>query len=93
MDTLILTSCHTLCNCSVAIASTIDIPQKKASGREFCTATVRQGLCYYLDCLRSLSGMFENTRIVHIVTSHIQMNDRQFDNTYDPGQMEKDVSL
>ena len=64
-------------------------PENNPSEREFCTATVRQGLCYYLDCLRSLSGIVENARIVHIVPGHIQMGDRQFDNTYDPGQMER----
>ena len=52
-----------------------------------CTATVRQGLCYYLDCLRSLSSIVENARIVHIVPGHIQMGDRQYDSTYDPAHV------
>ena len=56
-------------------------------GGELCTATVRQGLCYYLDCLRSLSSIVENARIVHIVPGHIQMGDRQYDSTYDPAHV------
>ena len=55
-------------------------------GGEMCTATVRQGLCYYLDCLRSLSSIVANARVVHIVPGHIQMGDRQYDSTYDPSQ-------
>ena len=52
-------------------------------GREFCTATVKQGLCYYLNCLRSLSSHAENARMVHIVPGHIQMGDKQYSSVYD----------
>ena len=54
---------------------------------KMCTTTVRQGLCYYLDCLRSLNSIVENARIVHIVPGHIQMGDRQYDSTYDPAHV------
>lgn len=64
-------------------------PENNRIEKQFCTATVRRGLCYYLDCLRSLSSIVENARIVHIVPGHIQMGDRQFDSTYDPGEMER----
>ena len=68
-------------------------PENNPDGRrEFCTATVRRGLCYYLDCLRSSSSIVENARIVHIVPGHIQMGDRQFDSTYDPGQLDRGKS-
>lgn len=52
--------------------------------RDIRTAHVRQGLCYYLDCLHSMSGDLETMRMVHILPGHIQMGDRQFDNIYDP---------
>ena len=64
-------------------------PENNPGGREFCSATVRQGLCYYLDCLRSLSSIDEHARIVHVVPGHIQMGDRQYDSAYDPGQVDR----
>ena len=63
-------------------------PENNPGGNEFCSATVRQGLCYYLDCLRSLSSIDEHARIVHVVPGHIQMGDRQYDSAYDPGEVD-----
>lgn len=61
------------------------LAERNPQGKEFCTATVKQGLCYYLNCLRSLSSHAENARVVHIIPGHIQMNDKHFDNVYDYG--------
>ncbi|KAL8749752.1 MAG: hypothetical protein Q9184_006682, partial [Pyrenodesmia sp. 2 TL-2023] len=59
-------------------------------GGDYCTAAVNQGLCYYLDCLRSMSSNAENARTVHIIPGHIQMDDRQFNLVYDiPGGSER----
>ncbi|KAL8724483.1 MAG: hypothetical protein Q9166_007927 [cf. Caloplaca sp. 2 TL-2023] len=52
----------------------------------YCTAAVNHGLCYYLDCLRSISSHADKARLVHIVPGHIQMGDKQFNHVYDiPG--------
>ena len=59
------------------------LPEKNPQGNEYCTATVKQGLCYYLNCLRSLSSHAENARVVHIIPGHIQMGDKQFNSVYD----------
>ena len=61
------------------------LPEKNPQGCEHCTATVKQGLCYYLNCLQSLSSHAENARVVHIIPGHIQMGDKQFSSIYDPG--------
>ncbi|KAL8840268.1 MAG: hypothetical protein Q9176_003960 [Flavoplaca citrina] len=50
---------------------------------QYCTAAVNQGLCYFLDCLRSISSVAENARTVHIVPGPIQMGDKQFNHVYD----------
>ncbi|KAL8785773.1 MAG: hypothetical protein Q9213_003151 [Squamulea squamosa] len=56
---------------------------------QYCTAAVNHGLCYILDCLRSISSHAENARMVHIVPGHIQMGDKQFGHVYDiPGGSE-----
>ncbi len=52
-------------------------------GPQDCTAAVNRGLCYYLDCLRSISSDAETARMVHIVPGHIQRGDKQFNNVYD----------
>ena len=52
-------------------------------GPQDCTAAVNCGLCYYLDCLRSISSDAETTRMVHIVPGHIQRGDKQFNHVYD----------
>ena len=52
-------------------------------GPQYCTAVVNHGLCYYLDCLRSISSDAETVRKVHIVPGHIQMGDKQFNHVYD----------
>ncbi|CAO1605241.1 hypothetical protein XANCAGTX0491_008763 [Xanthoria calcicola] len=54
-------------------------------GPHYCTAAVNHGICYYLDCLRSISSDPETTRMVHIVPGHIQMDDKQFNHVYDSG--------
>ena len=59
--------------------------ENNPQGREWCTATVNHGLCYYLNCLQSLSSHAENARMVHIVSGHIQMGDKQFNSVYDYG--------
>ncbi|KAI4264467.1 MAG: hypothetical protein L6R42_000426 [Xanthoria sp. 1 TBL-2021] len=57
---------------------------------QYCTAAVNHGLCYFLDCLRSISSHAENARMVHIVPGPIQMGDKQFNNVYDiPGGSEE----
>ena len=56
----------------------------KPLGSDHCTATVRRGVCYYLNCLNELSSEAENARIVHILPGHIQLGDRQFQGVYDP---------
>ncbi len=61
------------------------LPEKNPQGNEYCNATVKQGLCYYLDCLRSLSSHAEDARVVHIVPGHIQLGDKQFSSVYDRG--------
>ena len=53
------------------------------SGRQYCAATVNQGLCYFLSSLRSLSSDAENARIVHIMPGHIQMDEKRFVSVYD----------
>ncbi|KAL8894078.1 MAG: hypothetical protein Q9192_004640 [Flavoplaca navasiana] len=50
---------------------------------QYCTAAVNQGLCYFLDRLRSISSLAENARTVHIVPGPIQMGDKQFNHVYD----------
>ncbi|KAL8893950.1 MAG: hypothetical protein Q9192_004762 [Flavoplaca navasiana] len=50
---------------------------------QYCTAAVNQGLCYFFDCLRSISSLAENARTVHIVPGSIQMGDKQFNHVYD----------
>ena len=52
-------------------------------GPQYCTAAVNRGLCYYLDCLRSISSDAETTRMVHIVPGDIQRGDKQFNHVYD----------
>ena len=59
------------------------LPENNPGGNEFCTATVKQGLCYYMNCLQSLSSHPENARVVHIIPGHIQVDDRQFSSVYD----------
>ncbi|KAL8767278.1 MAG: hypothetical protein Q9209_006170 [Squamulea sp. 1 TL-2023] len=55
-------------------------------GPRYCTEAVNHGICYYLDCLRSISSNADNARLVHIVPGHIQMGDKQFNHAYDiPG--------
>ena len=49
----------------------------------YCTATVSQCLCYFLDYLRSICSLAENARMVHIVPGPIQMGDKQFYHVYD----------
>ena len=56
---------------------------QKSGGARYYTASVNRGLCYYLDCLRSISSDAETTRMVHIVPGHIQMGDKQFNHVYD----------
>lgn len=58
-------------------------PDQPHDSGEYCTAAVNQGLCYYLDCLRSVNSHAENARTVHIIPGHIQMDDRQFSHVYD----------
>ncbi|KAL8859971.1 MAG: hypothetical protein Q9178_003520 [Gyalolechia marmorata] len=53
-------------------------------GPQYCTAAVSSGLCYFLDCLRSISSHAENARTVHIIPGPIQMGDKQFYHAYDP---------
>ncbi|KAL8915721.1 MAG: hypothetical protein Q9172_006732 [Xanthocarpia lactea] len=61
---------------------------------QHCTAAVNNGLCYFLDCLRSLSSHAENARTVHIVPGPIQMGDRQFNHVYDiPGGTDEGPSI
>ena len=48
-----------------------------------CTAEVRGGLCYYLDCLRSMSSQAETARIIHIIPGHIQIGDKQYKSIHD----------
>ena len=52
-------------------------------GPQYCTAAVNHGLCYYLDCLRSISSAAETTRMIHIVPGLIQRDDKQFNHVYD----------
>ena len=52
-------------------------------GPQYCTAAVNRGLCFYLDCLRSISSDAETARMVHIVPGHIQRGDKQFNHVYD----------
>ncbi|KAL8993862.1 MAG: hypothetical protein Q9169_006033 [Polycauliona sp. 2 TL-2023] len=52
-------------------------------GPQYCTAAVNRGLCFFLDCLRSLSSHAENARMVHIVPGPIYMADKQFHHIYD----------
>ncbi|KAL9038995.1 MAG: hypothetical protein Q9214_005057 [Letrouitia sp. 1 TL-2023] len=68
------------------------LSENNPMGLEYCTATVKQGLCYYLNCLRSLSSCAENARLVHIIPGHIQMGYRQFSSVFDPGNR-SDVRL
>lgn len=53
------------------------------SERNVRTAHVRQGVCYYLECLRSMTSQAEMMRMVHILPGHIHMGDKQFNNIYD----------
>ena len=69
------------------------LPENNPQGTELCTATVQQGLCYYLNGLRSLSSQAENARMVHILPGHIQMGDRQYSSTYDPPKPERSMGL
>ena len=62
------------------------LAENNPQGNEYCTATVKHGLCYYLNCLRSLSSHAENARMVHIISGHIQMGDKQFNSIYDYGE-------
>ncbi|KAL9627398.1 MAG: hypothetical protein Q9204_006594, partial [Flavoplaca sp. TL-2023a] len=50
---------------------------------QYCTAAVNQGLCYFLDCLRSISSLAENARTVHVVPGPIHMGDKTFNHVYD----------
>ncbi|KAI4270727.1 MAG: hypothetical protein LQ337_006507 [Flavoplaca oasis] len=52
---------------------------------QYCTAAVNQGLCYFLDCLRSISSVAENARMVHVIPGSIQMrdSDKTFNHVYD----------
>ena len=50
---------------------------------DICTAIVHQGVCYYLDCLRSINSQAETARVVHVLPGHIQKGDRQFDQIFD----------
>lgn len=68
-------------------------PDSDLLERDTCTALVRQGLCYYLDCLRSTTSQAEMVRMVHILPGHIQMGDRQFDNIFDPATAPTSPSL
>ncbi|KAI9817885.1 MAG: hypothetical protein M1827_001004 [Pycnora praestabilis] len=52
--------------------------------RDICTARVRQGTCYYLDCLRSLSSQADMACLVHVLPGHIQRGDKQFSSIFDP---------
>ena len=51
--------------------------------RDVRTAHVHQGVCYYLDGLRSITSQAEMVRTVHIISGHIHMGDRQFSSIYD----------
>ncbi|KAI4188545.1 MAG: hypothetical protein L6R41_002060 [Letrouitia leprolyta] len=54
-----------------------------ATGRSVRTAAVNHGICYYLDCLRSMSCHAEDARTVHVLPGRIQMGDRQFSHVSD----------
>ena len=60
-------------------------PENTAFASDYRTATVKQGLCYYLNCLQSLSSDAENARVVHIIAGHVEMDDKQFISVYDSG--------
>lgn len=64
-------------------------PENNPSGKDYCTATVKQGLCYYLNCLQSLSSHAENARVVHIIPGHVQKDDRQFTSVHDTNEPSK----
>ncbi|MCJ1230257.1 hypothetical protein MMC12_006929 [Toensbergia leucococca] len=68
-------------------------PESDVLERDVCTAVVRNGMCYYLDCLRSLSSRAETARIVHILPGHIHMGDRQFNVVCDPAITNTSTSL
>ncbi|KAL8685245.1 MAG: hypothetical protein Q9224_005895 [Gallowayella concinna] len=56
---------------------------------QYCTAAVNHGLCYFLDCLRSISSHAETARTVHVVPGLIHMGDKQFHHVYDtPGAID-----
>ncbi|KAL8812078.1 MAG: hypothetical protein Q9223_007383 [Gallowayella weberi] len=64
------------------------VDQKPYGTPQYCTAAVNNGLCYFLDCLRSISSHAGKARTVHIVPGRIHMGDRQFNQIYDiPGTM------
>lgn len=52
--------------------------------RDVRTAHVRQGVCYYLECLQSVTSQAEMMRMVHILPGYIHMGDRRFSSIYDP---------
>ena len=51
--------------------------------RDVRTAHVQQGVCYYLDCLRSMTSQAEMMRMVHILPGYIHMGDRHFSSIFD----------
>lgn len=69
------------------------LPENNPQGTECCSATIPQGLCYYLDCLRSLNSQAEHARMVHILPGHIQMGDMHFSITYDPPVLHPSMNL
>lgn len=48
------------------------------------TAHVQQGICFYLDCLRSMTSQAEMMRTIHIIPGYIHMGDRHFTSINDP---------
>ena len=61
------------------------VPKRGLPSRErLCTAIVEGGICYYLDCLETVSARPETARFVHVLPGHIQMDDKQFTSIFDP---------
>lgn len=51
--------------------------------KDIRTAHARQGVCYYLECLQSVTSQAEMMRMVHILPGYIHMGDRRFSSIYD----------
>ena len=58
-------------------------PESDTLEKDVRSAHVRQGVCYYLECLQSVTSQAEMMRMVHILPGYIHMGDRRFSSIYD----------